>query len=259
MLAQVDRIAMIKLLLALVFAASLTYGATCGSSVQPAAPPRVLVFSKTAGFRHSSIETGIAAVRKLGAENGFDVDATEDASVFTEQGLKPYRAVIFLSTTGDVLNAPQQDAFERYIRAGGGWVGVHSATDTEYDWPWYGRLAGAWFVSHPGNPNVQRGTFRVLDKTHISTQGLPDRWEREDEFYNFRNIAPDLHVLVDIDETTYHGGTNGANHPMSWYHAFDGGRAWYTNMGHTEATFAEPLFLKHLLGGIRWAMGVGTA
>jgi cytochrome c len=250
---------MLKPFVALAYAVSFLYGATCASSVQPGPAPRVLVFSKTAGFRHSSIGTGIAAVRKLGAENGFDVDATEDASVFTERGLKPYRAVIFLSTTGDVLDARQQEAFERYIRAGGGWVGVHSATDTEYDWPWYGRLAGAWFVSHPNNPNVQRGAFRVLDKAHISTQGLPDRWEREDEFYNFRNIASDLHVLVDIDETTYHGGTNGATHPMSWYHAFDGGRAWYTNMGHTEATFAEPLFLKHLLGGIRWAMGVGNA
>ena len=222
------------------------------------AQPRILVFSKTAGYRHSSIETGIAAVRKLGAENGFAVDATEDASVFNDRNLKRYRAVMFLSTTGDVLDAPQQDALERYIQAGGGWVGVHSATDTEYDWPWYGQLAGAYFNGHPGNPNVRRATFRVRDSTHISTQGLPARWEREDEFYNFRNIQPDLHVLVDIDESTYEGGTNGANHPMSWYHTFDGGRAWYTNMGHTEATYSEAPFLKHLLGGIRWAMGGGA-
>ena len=227
-------------------------GLTSCSMVQPAQPTRVLVFSKTAGFRHSSIETGVAAVKKLGAENGFVVDATEDAGVFTDNGLKPYRAVIFLSTTGDILDAQQQSALEHFVRSGGGWVGVHSATDTEYDWPWYGRLAGAYFSSHPNNPNVRTATFRVLDKTHISTRGLPDRWERTDEFYNFRNIASDLHVLVDIDETSYQGGTNGANHPMSWYHEFDGGRAWYTSMGHTEATYAEPLFLQHLLGGIRW-------
>ena len=107
--------------------------------------PRVLVFSKTAGFRHSSIGVGIAAVRKLGAENGFSVDATEDASAFTSKNLAKYRAVVFLNTTGDVLDAAQQDVFERYIQAGGGYVGVHAATDTEYDWPWYGRLAGAWF------------------------------------------------------------------------------------------------------------------
>ena len=134
--------------------------------------PRVLVFSKTAGYRHSSIETGIAAVQKLGRENGFAVDATEDAGAFTERNLKRFRAVVFLNTTGDVLDARQQDAFERYIQAGGGWVGIHSATDTEYDWPWYGRLAGAYFESHPNNPNVRKGTFRVLDKDHPSTAGI---------------------------------------------------------------------------------------
>ncbi|NUO65360.1 MAG: PKD domain-containing protein [Gemmatimonadaceae bacterium] len=221
--------------------------------------PRVLVFSKTAGFRHSSIPNGIAAVKKLGAENGFAVDATEDAAAFTARNLARYRAVVFMSTTGDVLNTSQQEALERYIQAGGGWVGVHSATDTEYDWPWYGRLAGAYFNGHPNDPNVKKGTFRVLDRSHPSTEGFPDRWERTDEFYNFRNIQPDLHVLVDIDETSYTGGTNGAHHPMSWYHEFDGGRAWYTNMGHTEETYSEPLFLKHLLGGIRWAMGTSTS
>ena len=217
--------------------------------------PRVLVFSRTTGFRHSSIETGIAAVQKLGRENGFAVEATEDAAAFTERNLKRFRAVVFLNTTGDVLDARQQDAFERYIQAGGGWVGIHSATDTEYDWPWYGRLAGAYFESHPNNPNVRKGTYRVLDRDHPSTQQLPDRWEREDEFYNFKSISSDIQVLVDIDETSYEGGTNGARHPMSWYHAHDGGRAFYTNMGHTEATFSEPLFLAHLLGGLRYAMG----
>ena len=219
---------------------------------------RVLVFSKTAGFRHSSIGAGRAAIRKLGAENGFDVDTTEDARAFTSKNLARYRAVVFLNTTGDVLDAAQQDDFERYIQAGGGYVGVHSATDTEYDWPWYGRLAGAWFNGHPNNPNVRQGTFRVLDRTHVSTTGLPDRWDRTDEFYNFKSIDPTIHVLVDIDEKSYQGGTNGDHHPMSWYHDFDGGRAWYTNMGHTEETYSEPLFLKHLLGGLRYAIGTGT-
>jgi cytochrome c len=217
--------------------------------------PSVLVFSKTAGFRHSSIGVGLAAIRKLGQENGFSVDATEDASAFTSKNLAKYRAVIFLNTTGDVLDPAQQDDFERYIQAGGGWVGIHSATDTEYDWPWYGRLAGAWFNGHPGNPNVRKATYRVRDKSHPSTQGLPDTLVREDEFYNFKSIDPTIHVLIDIDEKSYEGGTNGDNHPMSWYHDFDGGRAWYTNMGHTEATYSEPLFLRHLLGGLRYAMG----
>jgi len=219
---------------------------------------RVLVFSKTAGFRHSSIGVGLAAIRKLGQENGFSVDATEDAGAFTSKNLARYRAVVWLNTTGDVLDAAQQDDFERYIQAGGGYVGIHSATDTEYDWPWYGRLAGAWFNGHPGNPNVRKATYRILDKTHPSTVGMPDTWDREDEFYNFKSIDPTIHVLIEIDEKSYEGGTNGDHHPMSWYHDFDGGRAWYTNMGHTEATYSEPLFLRHLLGGLRYAMGTGT-
>jgi cytochrome c len=230
--------------------------ATAGFSFAlDAQQPRVLVFSKTAGFRHTSIETGVALVKKIGAEQGFAVDATEDATVFNDVNLRRYRAVVFMSTTGDVLDAVQQDALERYIQAGGGWVGVHSATDTEYEWPWYGKLAGAWFTSHPNNPNVRTATFRVLDKSNLSTAAFPDTFVHEDEFYNFKSINPDIHVLVDIDEKSYQGGTNGDHHPMSWYHEYDGGRAWYTNMGHTEATYAEPLFVKHLAGGIKWAMG----
>jgi cytochrome c len=228
------------------------------SAANAAVEARILVFSRTAGYRHASIETGAAAIGRLGTEHGFAVDATEDATAFTDRNLRRYRAVVFLSTTGDVLNPTQEHAFERYIQAGGGYVGIHSATDTEYGWPWYGKLAGAYFNGHPGNPNVRKGTFRVRDGQHVSTQGLPARWEREDEFYSFKSFNPSIRVLVDIDETTYEGGTNGANHPMSWYHAFDGGRAWYTNMGHTEGTFAEPLFLRHLLGGIRYAMGTGA-
>jgi cytochrome c len=236
-------------------AASLLLLATAGSAAGQSQQPRVLVFSRTAGFRHTSIEAGVAAVRKLGQQNGFAVDATEDASAFTDANLRRYRSVVFMSTTGDVLDAPQQDALERFIQAGGGWVGVHSATDTEYEWPWYGKLAGAYFTSHPNNPNVRKAVFRVLDKTHGSTAGLPERWERSDEFYNFKSINPNIRVLVDIDEKSYEGGTNGDRHPMSWYHEYDGGRAWYTNMGHTDETFSEPPFLQHLLGGLRYAIG----
>src|SRR6266540_662383 len=227
-------------------------------SAARAQEPRVLVFSKTAGYRHSSIPNGIAAIRKLGQENGFAVDATEDAGAFTQKYLARYSAVVFLSTTGDVLNPAQQDVFERYVQAGGGYVGVHSATDTEYDWPWYGRLAGAYFNGHPNNPNVRKGSYRTLDTTHVSTKGFPGRFEREDEFYNFKSIDPTIHVLVEIDETSYDGGTNGDHHPMSWFHDFDGGRAWYTNMGHTEATYTEPLFVQHLLGVLRYAMCTGN-
>src|SRR3989442_10899964 len=247
-----SRITMQRLVVSLALLASV-----CVPVAARSQESRVLVFSKTAGYRHSSIGVGLAAIRKLGQENGFSVDATEDAAAFTQKNLARYSAVVFLNTTGDVLDAAQQDVFERYIQAGGGYVGVHSATDTEYGWPWYGRLAGAYFNGHPNNPNVRTGSYRVLDTTHVSTKGFPARFEREDEFYNFKAIDPTIHVLVEIDETSYEGGTNGDHHPMSWYHDFAGGRAWYTNMGHTEATYTEPLFLQHLLGGLRYAMGTG--
>ncbi|HET8713982.1 MAG TPA: ThuA domain-containing protein [Gemmatimonadales bacterium] len=238
--------------------ASLALFGSLSIAATQAQEPRVLVFSKTAGYRHNSIANGLAAIGKLGRENGFAVDATEDAGAFTAKNLARYRAVVFLNTTGDVLDAAQQDDFERFIQAGGGYVGIHSAADTEYDWPWYGRLAGAYFTSHPNDPNVRKGSYRTLDTTHVSTKGFPPRFEREDEFYNFKSIDPTMRVLIEIDETSYQGGTNGDHHPMSWYHEFDGGRAWYTNMGHTEATYTEPLFLQHLLGGLRYAMGTGS-
>jgi cytochrome c len=218
-------------------------------------PPRVLVFSKTVAFRHASIGAGQKALFQLGKAHGFAVDTTEDAGRFNEENLKRYQAVVFLSTTGDVLNPQQQNAFERYIQAGGGYLGIHAATDTEYDWPWYNRLAGAWFSNHPMPDNVQKGTFVVVDKTNPATNFLPERWEREDEFYSFKNISPALHVLLTIDEKTYKGGTNGDNHPMAWYQEFDGGRSFYTAGGHTDATFSEPLFLRHLGAGLHYVMG----
>ena len=215
--------------------------------------PVVLVFSKTAQFVHASIPTGIAAIQKLGQENGFDVDTTKDASLFTDSSLKKYAAVIFLSTTGDVLNDRQEVAFERYIQSGGGYVGIHAATDTEYDWGWYGRLVGAYFNGHP-KPQMAR--FIVKDKNAAATKFFTDTvWQHMDELYNYKKINPDIHVLLTIDESSYQGGTNGAVHPMSWYHDYDGGRAFYTELGHTDESYAEPNYLKHLLGGIQYAVG----
>jgi cytochrome c len=230
----------------------LLFGLSCNTKKEPA---RVLVFSKTAGFHHESIPAGIEAIKKLGAKHNFLVDTTENASNFHEENLKRYNTVIFLNTTGDVLNQEQQNDFERFIQAGGGYVGIHAATDTEYDWPWYGKLAGAYFESHPSDPNVQHGIFYVVDKSHAATDSIPEKWERTDEFYSFKNINPEIKVLIKIDEKSYHGGKNGDDHPMSWYHEFDGGRAFYTNMGHTNETFSEPLFLKHLWGGIQYTLG----
>ncbi|MHA4894510.1 ThuA domain-containing protein [Pedobacter sp. PWIIR3] len=222
------------------------------SNLVSAQKNRVLVFSKTAGFHHSSIDVGMAAIQKLGAENKFAVDTTRDASNFNTANLKKYKAVIFLNTTGDALNNEEQTAFEQYIKSGNGFVGVHSATDTEYDWAWYGKLVGAYFVSHPAQ---QTATLNVVDRTTIATKHLPAVWSRKDEWYNFKNIAPDLNVLITIDETSYTGGINGATHPMAWYHNYDGGRAFYTELGHVEESYADPLYLNHLLGGIKYALG----
>ena len=167
--------------------------------------------------------------------------------------LKKYSAVIFLSTTGDVLDYRQEAAFERYIQAGGGFVGVHAATDTEYDWGWYGRLVGGYFNGHP---EPQQAKFIIKDKDHPSTKFFTDTvWQRTDELYNFKKLNPDVHVLITIDESSYKGGTNGAFHPMAWYHDYDGGRAFYTEMGHTKESYTEPNYLKHLLGGIQYAIG----
>ena len=213
---------------------------------------KILVFSKTTEYRHASIEVGLMAIKELGKSNGFVVDATEDASYFTEDSLKKYGAVIFLNTTGDILDYVQQADFERYIQAGGGFVGIHAAADTEYDWPWYNQLAGAYFESHP---KIQEAAIRTIDKSHMSTTFLEESWEKEDEWYNFKNINEDINVLLEIDESTYQGGTNGEHHPISWYHEFDGGRAFYTAMGHTNETYKDPNFLDHLLGGIRYALG----
>ncbi len=215
---------------------------------------RILVFSKTKGFRHASIAAGQVAITKLGKENGFAVDTTESSGQFNDKNLKQYNAVVFLSTTGDVLNANQEAAFERYIQAGGGYVGIHAATDTEYDWTWYNKLSGAQFMSHPGNPNVQTGEAVAVNKNHVSMFGFPDRWTIKDEFYDFKNFNSKVNVLVKIDEKTYKDGKMGDSHPMAWYHEFDGGKAFYTNFGHTDETFSEPVFVKHLLGGIQYVL-----
>lgn len=241
--------------------AVLAAGCAAPDASGPSAPspdadePRVLVFTRTAGFRHASIPDGVAALRPLGAEHGFAVDTTESAGAFTDGGLAPYAAVVFLNTTGDVLGAPAEAAFERYVRAGGGYVGVHAAADTEYDWPFYGELVGAYFASHP---EVQPATVRVLDRAHPSTRHLPARWERADEWYNYRAAPTAVRVLAALDESTYTGGTMGADHPVAWCHERLGGRAWYTGMGHTPESYVEPAFRAHLAGGVRYAAGLAS-
>jgi type 1 glutamine amidotransferase len=209
------------------------------------------VFSKTAGFRHDAIPVGIQTIRELGAANSFTVTATEDSAQFTADNLARFEAVVFLNTTGDVLNAGQQTAFENYIRAGGGYVGVHSASDTEYDWPFYGELVGAYFASHPA---IQQATIRVENRAHAATAGLSPTLVRTDEWYNFRtNPRPTARVLSSLVESSYSGGTMGADHPHTWCKTLQGGRSFYTGSGHTQASYAEAGFRSLLLGGIRYA------
>lgn len=216
---------------------------------------KVLVFIKTMGYHHESIPAGVSAIEQLGKTNHFEVEATEDAAVFNDNDLKQYRAVIFLSTTGNILNADQQVALQRYIQAGGGFMGIHAAADAEYNWAWYNKLVGAYFKSHPTDPNVRKATVVVKDTAHPAMKGLPEKWERTDEWYNYKNISAGLNVIATLDEDSYEGGENGRNHPIAWYHEYDGGRAFYTGGGHTTESYSEPLFLQHLAGGIAWAMG----
>ncbi|MET7904564.1 ThuA domain-containing protein [Streptomyces sp. NPDC005355] len=241
----------------LLLAAAALPAAASGAPRSSAPDDRVLVFSKTAGFRHDSIPDGIAAIEDLGARGGFAVDATEDAAAFTPDNLARYDAVVFLSTTGDVLDAGQQSAFEGYVGAGGGYVGVHAAADTEYDWPFYGGLVGAYFQSHPA---IQPATVAVEDRAHPATAHLGPVWERTDEWYNYRTNPRDrARVLATLDESSYQGGTMGEDHPIAWCQTYRGGRAFYTGGGHTKESYADPAFRQHLLGGIRYATGAAQA
>jgi type 1 glutamine amidotransferase len=240
--------------------------AGCSLAPTPADPPvettragvdAVLVFTRTAGFRHDSIPAGVAAIEGLGTAHGFRVTATEDAGVFTAANLAGYRAVVFLNTTGDVLDAGQQAALESYITGGGGFVGVHAAADTEYDWPFYGELVGAWFASHPP---VQPATAVVEDRAHPATAHLGPTWERTDEWYDFRaNPRASSHILARLDGSTYTGAVMGDDHPHTWCHTVGSGRSFYTGGGHTVESYGEPAFVAVVLGGIRYAAGVRSA
>jgi len=218
--------------------------------------PTILVFFKTGGYYHESIPTGVKAIQDLGAKNGFNVDTTTNANKFAEDSLKKYASLVFLSSTGEILSGNQEIALERYMQAGGGFVGIHAAADAEYDWNWYVKMIGASFKSHP---DQQEATLIINDKNHPSTDSLTATWTRKDEWYNFKNLNPDVKVLISIDEKSYKGGENGDKHPMAWYHNFDGGRVFYTELGHTNESYADPMYLKHILGGIQYAMGDNTA
>ncbi|HEX2725094.1 MAG TPA: ThuA domain-containing protein [Beijerinckiaceae bacterium] len=215
----------------------------------------MLVFTKTAGYRHDSIPAAVAALRAIAARHGIAVEATEDEAVFRPEKLSAFKAVAFVNTTGDILDGEQRRAFESFIAAGGGYVGIHSAADTAYDWPWYGRLVGAWFKSHP--PDLQTGTVRF---TRLPGADLPAAWQVTDEFYNFRSgPAPEATIVATMDESTYEGGDMAGDHPIAWCRKIDQGRSWYTGLGHTTELFGNAVFLAHLTKGVLYAMSRSEA
>lgn len=212
---------------------------------------QVLLFTKTEGFRHDNIEEGVEVMRTLFAENGIQVSHTEDADVFLSDSLEKFHAVIFFSTTGEILNQPQKLAFQEFLLSGNGFMGIHAATDTEYEWAWYGELIGGYFASHP---EVQQAEIHINDRDHPATRHLQDVWIHRDEWYDFKDMRSGLHILMELDENTYQGGQMGEFHPIAWYQDFQGIRMFYTGLGHTRESLYEPSFQKHILGGIQYVL-----
>lgn len=243
---------------ALCLAAIMLNGSGCKIAECPSSKPfRVLVFSKTVGFRHDSITNGITAIRELGSQNGFAVDATEDSAAFATTNLARYATVVFLSAIGDVLNPDQESALKSYVTGGGGFMAIHGAVfgplACEDKWGWYGEMFCCAFSNHS---RVVPALVNLDDAAHASNAGLPAHWQRTDEWYNFTGTPRGCsRVLATVDETTYEGGRMGKDHPVVWCRRVGQGRMWYTAMGHTESSFAEPLFQKHLLGGILVTVG----
>ena len=214
---------------------------------------KIFVFTRTCGYIHESIPKGVGVITELGLENNFIIKSSDDPRIFLSDELFSYDAIVFLSTTLDILNQEQQKNLIKFIQMGNGFVGIHAAADTEYDWPWYGKLVGAYFVSHPeGQP---KATIKTLNKNSIFTNHLEDNWEIEDEWYNYQFINPNITPILNLDERSYEGGVNGKNHPITWYHEFDGGRSFYTGLGHLEKTFEDKRFKELLRKGILYATG----
>ncbi|WP_353719790.1 ThuA domain-containing protein [Dyadobacter sp. 676] len=227
------------------------------------APNAILVFSKTNGYRHASIEAGVKAIREEGKKRGWEVTATENGGYFNEACLPSYKAVVFLSPTGDFLTEAQQQAFEKYVENGGGYAGIHSASDCEYEWDWYGTLLGTRFRSHTFLPYpIPKAEIVTEPGSHPATDGLPARWAKKDEWYNFHESVrgkPGFQVLLTVDESTYPAFWPKAmrgDHPVSWARSVGQGRMFYTAMGHTASTYSDPAAMKHIMGGIAWAAGL---
>lgn len=214
---------------------------------------RVLVFTKANGFIHESRIAGAEAIKKLEKEFQFIVTKSEDSLLFRKNELDKFDVIVFLSTSGNILDEEGKYSFVEFIRNGGGFVGIHGATTTEYDWVWFNKLIGAHFDKHP---KIQRAVMNILNPNTLSTQHLPNQWVWTDEWYNWRNeLSPEIEVLITVDETTYEGGKHEKFHPICWRHKFEGGRSWYTAIGHSAESYNDNDFLKHIAGGIMWASG----
>ena len=250
---------MMKWVAAIVLQVSIVAGgATVANAQTPDGQPRVLLFSHSTGYRHASIEPGVAAIETLGVRENIDMVHSEDPSVFSADGLKDYDAIIFLSTSTDAkkpesewFQGPRREALQNFVRGGGGVVGIHAASDSHYHWSWYQQLIGGHFASHPeGTPD---GTLHVVDSSHPATDDLPETMRRTDEWYYFDDYNPRMDLLVTLDPASI--GEKDVNpNPISWAHEFEGGRVFYTAMGHTAESYSEPAFLNHLAGGLAWVL-----
>lgn len=213
---------------------------------------RILIFSLTTSYRHKSIKEGIVAIKKLAVENNFEVDTSENVAAFTKENLRRYKTLIFLNPTGsNVFSEEQKQALKTYINNGGGLLGIHAATDFCFEWEWYGKMIGAFFANHPKVQQAKLISLRPKDKL---MKGIPENWLHTDEWYNFKYFNKDVTVLMKVDETSYQGGTMNNEHPIVWYHQFEGGRVFYTGLGHTAEAYSDPIFLKQLLNGLKWTM-----
>ena len=219
---------------------------------------RVLVFSHTTGFRHASIETGIAALVKLGERKNIAMQSSESPNVFRRDLLDKFDAIIFLSSTTDPKNpksewltGTRREALQAFVRRGGGIVGIHAATDSHYGWTWYGRMMGARFSSHP--PGTPIGALKVTNSNHWSTKGLPKSKRRKDEWYYFDDYNPEAELLISLDPQSI-GQPDVNPNPVSWAHRFEGSRVFYTAMGHTSESYSDPYFLRHVGQGLDWVL-----
>jgi type 1 glutamine amidotransferase len=211
---------------------------------------KILIFNKANGFVHKSIEAGTEAIISLQETYPFTITTSNDSLVFRDSILTNYDVILFMSTSGVIFDDEGRVAFQKFIRDGGGFVGVHGASTTEYDWAWFGKMIGNHFDDHP---KIQKAKLQILKNDEPSTKHLQSIWDWEDEWYNWRNeFDPNVEVLITVDEKTYEGGKHGDFHPISWRQEFEGGRSWYTAIGHEIESYNDANFMQHIAGGIIW-------